>query len=129
MILNITRTGSTWTRVASYKAGLEENPNCVLCGKREESDHMWACEELEKDRKEVDEDLVAINPDILHAAIKHGVAPAMSAKMQATFWGGNTEGMEKCCMRMLGHVPEGLTPISIREEARKYDGRWTAREV
>ena len=32
-------------------------------------------------------------------------------------------------MRMLGHVPDGLTPISIREEAKQHDARWTAREV
>ena len=83
-ILNITRTGSTWTRVAAYKAGQEDNPNCRLCGEREESDHMWTCTELKEDRQAADEELAALNPEILHAAIKHGVAPAMSAKLQAT---------------------------------------------
>ena len=35
MILNLTRTGSTWTRVAAYKAGQVEDENCILCGERE----------------------------------------------------------------------------------------------
>ena len=37
--------------------------------------------------------------------------------------------MNKCCMKLLGHVPVGLTPMSIREQAGKYEARWTAREV
>ena len=34
MILNVTRTGSTWTKVAAFKAGQVENDKCDLCGKQ-----------------------------------------------------------------------------------------------
>ena len=37
--------------------------------------------------------------------------------------------MSKCCMKLLGNVPEGLTPMSIRDEVNKCEAEWTAREV
>ena len=94
MILNLTRTGSTWTKVAAYKAGQVEDENCILCGKREKSDHMWECEELKEERRDADKDLAELDPEKLHPAIRHGIAPAMAAKLNATYWGGEIGGAD-----------------------------------
>ena len=32
-------------------------------------------------------------------------------------------------MKLLGNVPEGLTPMSMREELKKCGAEWTARDV
>ena len=87
LILNLTRTGSNWTKTAAYKAGQADNDECSLCGKREGSDHMWVCEALQKEREEADKELAALDPQHLHPAIRHGIAPAMSAKLKASYWG------------------------------------------
>ena len=82
MILNLTRTGSNWTRTAAYKAGQAEDDRCTLCGEKEEADHMWVCDALCEDRKEADKEISEINSKRLHPAIKQRIAPAMSAKLR-----------------------------------------------
>ncbi len=115
--------------MAAEKAGQAEDRNCILCGEREDSDHFWRCKELKEEREEADKELAQLDPEVLHPAIRHGIAPAMSAKLKATYWGGEITGMDKCCMKLLGNVPEGLTPLSIRDEVKTCEAEWTAREV
>ena len=58
MILNVERTGSTWTKKAAHEAGQSENDLCDLCGRKEGADHLWTCEALKKEREEADEELL-----------------------------------------------------------------------
>ena len=58
-----------------------------------------------EERKAADKELASLDPAILDAAIKHGVAPAMSAKMQATFWGGQ--------VRSGHHLPDIMRALYV----------------
>ena len=90
---------------------------------------MWFCKALEKEREEADKELAALDPNELHPAIRHGVAPAMSSKLKGAFWGGSLEGKDNATKKLLGYVPEGLTPFKIRSITDKCKAEWTAREV
>ena len=90
---------------------------------------MWFCNALRKERGEADEELAAIDPGNLHPAIRHGIAPAMTSKLKGSFWGGDLEDMSKATKKLLGYVPEGLTPYKIRPLTNKCEAAWTAREV
>ncbi len=129
MILNVERTGSTWIKKAAYEAGKTENDLCDLCGKKEGADHLWICEALKKEREDADNELATINPNHLHPACKHGIAPAMTAKLKSTYWGGDVEGMTSREKRLLGFVPEGNTPTNIRTIMDRCGADHTAREV
>ena len=44
LTLSITRTGSTWTRVATFWTGKSDDRMCQLCFEEEETaDHVWRC--------------------------------------------------------------------------------------
>ena len=87
------------------------------------------CEALRKEREDADKELAAINPNHLHPACKHGIAPAMTAKLKRTYWGGDVEGMTSREKRLLGFVPEGITPTNIRTIMDRCGADHTAREV
>ena len=129
MNLNLTRTVSNWTRVAAHRAGQTDSDTCILCGEREGSDHMWFCSALRKDREEADGELAKIEPKSLHPAIRHGIAPAMSGKLRGSFRGGDLEDMSNATKRLLGNVPEGMTPTKIKSIISKCRAEHTAREV
>jgi hypothetical protein len=76
-----------------------------------------------------DKELATLNPQLLHPACKHGIAPAMSAKLKGTYWGSSVEGMTNSEKRLLGHVPEGLTPTKIRDIMGRCEPEHTAREI
>ena len=87
-LLDITRTGSSWTRVAAYWAGQVDDKICQNCLEGEEdANHFWSCEALTAAREEADKDLAELNPDTLPAPIKQGIAPALSANFCGAFWG------------------------------------------
>ena len=63
MTLNIMRTGSTWTRVATFLTGKTDDRMCQLCLQEEETaDHVWRCRCLKEKAKELDKELVEIDP-------------------------------------------------------------------
>ena len=93
MILNVERTGSAWTKKAAYEAGQALNDLCELCGYKEDAGHIWTCEALKTDREEADKEIAAINPNFIHSACKHGIAPAMTAKLKSTYWGGSKKSV------------------------------------
>jgi len=77
--VNMARTGSAWDRNTAFWAGQAEEQECIICGEKENGDHVWTCKELEEERKEVDEDIAKLDPEKLPASVKQGVAPAMIA--------------------------------------------------
>ena len=93
MMLDIVRTGSSWTKVAAYKTGNADDETCDLCGEhREEPDHFWTCSALQEARMEADSLIAGIPPQALPIAVRHGIAPAMAADVRLPFWGtGNQE--------------------------------------
>lgn len=87
-IADITRTGPTWARTAAYWAGQAEDNTCQICGLQDEDSwHFWVCLALAKAREEADNELAALDPEILPMPVRHGIAPAMTAKGCTTFWG------------------------------------------
>ena len=87
MILDITRTGSTWSRTKAYWAGQLDDKLCTLCGEEDDSpDHFWCCKALESARKEADKVLAKLNPKAMPMSIKCGVAPAMVASTENAYW-------------------------------------------
>ena len=129
MILNLTRTGSNWTRTAARRAGQAESDKCILCGRKEDSGHMWHCEALRTEREEADHALPSLDPHQLHPAIRHGVAPAMSARLNGSFWGTVLEDTSHANKKLLGNVPEGMTPSEIRHITDMCEASWTGKEV
>ena len=97
MILSLTRTESNWARTAAHRAGQAESDNFILCGRKEASDHMWHCEALRKERAEADNELASLDPHQVHPAIRHGVAPAMPARLKGSFWGTDLEDTIRYC--------------------------------
>ena len=93
MILDIVRTGSSWTKIAAYKTGKAEDELCELCGEqREESDHFWTCPALHEERMKADPIIAGIPPEAFPIAVRHGIAPAMVADVRQPFWGnGGTQ--------------------------------------
>ena len=59
----------------------------MLCGEKEEVDHLWTCKVLEEDRKAIDEDITKLDPKKLPAAVRQGVAPAMNGNPRRPYWG------------------------------------------
>ena len=41
---------------------------------------------MKKLRKGADEEIANLDPEVLHAALKQGIAPAMTADITKTFW-------------------------------------------
>ena len=69
--LDIVRTGSTWTRTAAYWAGQVDDKVCQLCLEDEEdANHFWKCKSLKKARREADEELEEINPEIIPPSLR-----------------------------------------------------------
>ena len=88
LTLNIMRTGSTWTRVATFWTGKSDDETCQLCKEEEESaDHLWRCRCLKEKAKELDKDLAEIDPGTLTNSMLIGVAPAMDGDTRKTYWG------------------------------------------
>ncbi len=129
MILNVERSGSTWTKTAAYEAGQTETDLCDICGKKAGPGHIWLCEALKEDRDNADKELAALDPKHLHSSCRHGIAPVMSARLKGSYWGSNLEGMASSEKKLLGYVPEGLTPTRIREIMERCEAGHTAREV
>ena len=88
LIMDITRTGSTWTRSAAYWAGQAEDKRCQICMEADESaDHFWICKGLKEAREEADPCIAKWNIESIPHPIRQGIAPAMSANGCGTFWG------------------------------------------
>ena len=75
--LNMARTVAAWGRNTAFWAGQCEDQACVLCGEKEDADHIWTCTHLKVQRRTIDEDIAELDPKKLPAAVKQGVAPAM----------------------------------------------------
>ena len=52
----------------------------------------------------------------------------MSAKLKASYWGSEVEGMCKESMKMIGDAPDCMTPSKIKDVTDKCEAEWTARE-
>ena len=65
MILDMERACSTWNRTAAYKAGQSQSTNCELCGRQEKTRHIWKCKALEQERKEADDEIVALDEEAI----------------------------------------------------------------
>ena len=90
--LRMVQSGSSWTKETTAKTGrgdeLIGDDLCDLCRKEKEtSDHIWTCEKLESKRRELDLELAEADPEDLTPAIRRGVACAMNADPEKTFWG------------------------------------------
>lgn len=132
--VNIVRIGVAWTRAAAYWAGQAEDKICQLCNEVDEaSDHVCKCSALKARQKEMDKELAEIDPDLLPAPIKHGIAPAMSLGPKEAFWADLTDKhkfnqkQRKFCRRDGGLK----TDDNIKEIVDKLSGEKniTAREV
>ena len=90
---------------------------------------MWHCGALRKGREEADSEIASIDPHQVHPATRHGVAPAMSPRLKGSYWGSDQEDTSHATKKLLGNVPEGMTPSKIRHRTNKREAIWTAREV
>ena len=104
------QASSGWGKTKLAQIGAVDSNVCDLCGKSEQdTDHnIWYCEALKAERMLADPDLAAIDPSIIHEAVRRGVAPAMSTQPSQTFWGSDIpEHYTKEAKRMLGarHPP------------------------
>ena len=87
-LLDITRTGSSWTRVAAYGAGQVEDKTCQNCFEAEEdANRFWACKALNTAREKAGKELAELDPNISPASVRQGIAPALSANCCGAFWG------------------------------------------
>ncbi len=79
-------SGAAWSEAHLQDIGLSQG-RCSHCGGApEDITHVtWHCPAIHKHRQF--KDLQHINPDVLPGYIKHGVPKAMSADIEATFWG------------------------------------------
>ena len=100
-LLNIVRSGSTWTANTAYWANHTDTTMCRRCGKEKETaEHIhWYCTALQKQRADADKALGCCNPDMLPQPVKHGIAPAMGADPRMPYW-GNFPNIEKDRNRM-----------------------------
>ena len=128
--LDITRTGSAWNRSAAFWSGQAPDKICQLCNAAEEDAlHHWTCEATKKEREQADEELASIDPCHIPDCVKIGIAPAMSACVKGTFWGGvmpddvPIEHKKLCGMDSSREVPE-----TIARHTDQLHG-FTAREV
>ena len=80
-----------WDKKSLEEIGAVDDNVCDLCGLDiHTSEHsVWVCPKLSKERAEADKELAEIDPKYIHAAVKMGIAPAMSHMPEATFWGGH----------------------------------------
>ena len=78
-----------WTQETTDWTGKIEDFMCEFCGLTKETpEHViWVCPCFEEKRREHDRDLADLNPDVLPAALKVGVAPSMSANPMGPFLG------------------------------------------
>jgi hypothetical protein len=130
MILNMERTCSTWNKTAAYHAGQSETKACELCGKDEKAAHFWTCASLEGIRKEADPEIANLDPEALPAALKQGIAPAMTADITKTFWGKEPSSKDDADTKALcGCKPEREVSTAMRKIINVCDARITAREV
>ena len=136
MLLNITRTGSQWTKNTAYWAGHDETQMCRLCNKsKETAEHInWHCEVLNAARIKADKGLATCNKAHMHTAVLHGIAPAMTADPRLPFWGTKPEAThdvtqytkEEC--KMFGCFL-GTLPVDCRRVIEATSGECTARAL
>ena len=133
LCLNITRSGSTWTRTAAYWAGQADDRLCQLCGEADEtSDHFWWCAALKVARETADGELSKMDPDHLPAPVRHGIAPALVADVGGTFWG--LECLDKFTLdqrKMCGWDKDAMSNEYVKQIAEKVGegSGHTAREI
>ena len=140
--LRMVQSGSSWTKEKTAKTGRVDetfcDDLCELCRKEKEtSDHVWTCEKLESKRRELDIELAEANPEDLTPAIRRGVACAMSADPERTFWGTKVKEAWNAKRRWLygcdkihhlkAEVRKLIEEIQEREEEREVT-TLTARE-
>lgn len=103
--LQSVQTHGGWGKTKLANIGVVQSNNCDLCGASfHDVDHsIWTCKALQKDRIEADPELAAIDPDLLHPAIRRGIAPAMGIKPEATYWGDAIkDGVDDETRKLLG---------------------------
>lgn len=88
-------------------------------------DHIrWECEYFNPVRKEIDEELATIPHQLLPCCLKNGIAPAMKADGNSTYWGTDfRNGSDTEVRKFLGENLELQTPGS---DARKTEERQAA---
>ena len=85
---------------------------------------------LKEIRKKIDPGLAALDPKVLPAAIKIRIAPAMSAKPTAPFWGGEMHhDLDETQKKMIGCMKDWQIPIAARAKMKQFADEMTAREV
>ena len=113
LTFNIMRTGSTWTRVATFWTGKTDDRPCQLCLEEEDTaDHVWKCRRLKEKARGLDKELAEIDPDKLTNSMRIGVAPAMDGDTRVTHWGTEPdESWSKETKQMMGcysNEPNGI---------------------
>ena len=102
---------------------------CRYCGEAvSTSDHIrWSCKHFDPVRKEVDAELASIPHKYFPSCVKNGIAPAMKADGQQTYWGAALgDDINDKTKRLLGHDCELQTPGS---DARITEQREAASEI
>jgi len=102
---------------------------CSYCGEEASTgEHIkWSCKHFDPVRKEVDAELAGIADKHLPNCIKNGVAPAMKADGNKTFWGAAIgDDLSNKAKKFLGYDTELQTPGS---DARITEQREAAAEI
>ena len=89
-ILKMVQQGATWSKQHTAASGYHDNTFCDLCGEPNQSNThtIWTCSALEDIRRiELQKIDLGLDPEHLHPALLHGIAPTMSACYETTFWG------------------------------------------
>lgn len=87
--LNVARCGRGYDKVKLASIDDTITTECDYCGHALcDFDHItWRCQHFAPQRAEACKAIAELDPDALHPAIRRGIAPALAAVPNATFWG------------------------------------------
>ena len=87
--LDISRCGRGYDKIKLSTIDDTITITCDYCGHLScDFDHIvWRCKHFDPQREEACKALADLDPDALHPAIRRGIAPALMAIPNATFWG------------------------------------------
>ena len=87
-LLKLVQQGATWDKTLTIHTGTSKNSDCEHCGapKADNEHTVWCCPALEEARsKLMAQHLPGVSVDMLHKAVRHGIAPATAATCDTTF--------------------------------------------
>ena len=87
--LRTIQTGGEYSKADLHRMGLKKDSQCDYCGYHTCCvDHiLWQCEHFQQVRMGVDEQAACIPMKMLSLPLRRGIAPALSAQHQCTYWG------------------------------------------